>query len=87
MVVVIEIAIQDPAQSGAMENNDVIQALAPNGTDQALRVGVLPRILGRRQDFVNAHPFRQVTELLSINAVAVAQQVPGALSHEKASKS
>ena len=75
--VVIEIAIQDPAQSGAMANNDVIQAFAPNGTDQALRVGVLPRALGRRQDFVNAHPIRQVTELLSINAVAVAQQVPG----------
>ena len=46
--VVIEIAIQDPAQSGAMENNDVIQAFAPNGTDQALRVGVLPRVIAAR---------------------------------------
>ncbi len=40
--VVFEIILQDPAQPGLMENDDVVQALPSNGPDQALRVGVLP---------------------------------------------
>src|SRR6266404_5912963 len=38
--VVFEIVLQDPAQPGLTEDNDVIQALPPNGTDQAFRVSV-----------------------------------------------
>jgi hypothetical protein len=34
--VVFEIVLEDPAQPGLMENNDGIQAFAPNGPDQAL---------------------------------------------------
>jgi hypothetical protein len=41
--IVFEIVFQYPAQPGLMENDDVIQAFAPNGTNQAFRVGVLPR--------------------------------------------
>ena len=37
---VFEIVLQDPAQPGRMEDNDVVQALPSNGSDQALRVGV-----------------------------------------------
>ena len=40
--VVFEIVLQDPAQPGLMEDNDVIQTLPSNGTDQAFRVGLLP---------------------------------------------
>src|SRR5260370_2962144 len=74
--VVFEIALQDAAQPGLMEDNDVVQALAPNGTDETLNVGILPRALRCSQDFVNAHPSSCLTKLLSIDCVAVAQQVP-----------
>ena len=40
--VVFEIVLQDSAQPGRMEDNDMIQAFAPDGPDQAFRVGVLP---------------------------------------------
>src|SRR5713101_2443984 len=73
--VVFEIILQDPAQPGLMENNDVIQALPSNGPDQALRVGVLPWWSRSSQDFPNAHPFRRVTELLPVNTVAIPQQI------------
>src|SRR6267378_5111407 len=72
--VVFEIAVQHPAQPGLMEDDDVVQALPSNGPDQALRVGILPWGSRRSEDFPNAHPFRGLTELLSVNTIAVAQQ-------------
>jgi hypothetical protein len=37
------------------EDDDMVQALAPDGADEALREGVLPRAVRRRQDFTDAH--------------------------------
>ena len=73
--VVFEIILQNPAQPGLMENNDVIQAFATDGAHQSFRKGILPRRSRRSQDFPNAHRFRRLTELLTVHAVAVAQQV------------
>ena len=73
--VVFEIILQNPAQPGLMENNDVIQAFATDGAQQSFRKGILPRRSRRSQDFPNAHRFRRLTELLTVHAVAVAQQV------------
>src|SRR5258708_38606739 len=44
--VVIEIILEYSAQPSLMEDNDVVQAFAPNGTDETLNVGILPRALG-----------------------------------------
>src|SRR5438105_10898626 len=41
--VVFEIILQNPAQPGLMENNDVIQAFATDGAHQSFRKGILPR--------------------------------------------
>ena len=41
--VVFEIILQNPAQSGVMENDDVIQAFATDGAHQSFRKGILPR--------------------------------------------
>ncbi len=57
LFVVFEIIFQDPAQPSLMEDNDVIEAFSSNRSDQPLNIGVLPRALGRSQDFVNAHRF------------------------------
>ena len=74
--VVIEIVLEDSTQPGLMEDNDVVQAFAPNGTDEPFDIGILPRALRCSQDFVNAHPFRRLAEFLSVRAVAVAQEIP-----------
>src|SRR5437879_9548956 len=81
---VFEIILQNPAQPGLMENDDVIQAFATDGAHQSFRKGILPRRSRRSQDFPNAHRFRRLTELLTVRAVAVAQQVTRALSQGKA---
>src|SRR5205814_5620799 len=49
--VVFEIILQNPAQPGLMENNDVIQAFATDGAHQSFRKGILPRRSRRSQDF------------------------------------
>jgi hypothetical protein len=38
-----------------VEDDDVIETLAANGSDHAFDVRILPRTRGRRHDFTNAH--------------------------------
>ena len=54
-VVVREVASQGTAEVLLAEDDDVIQTLAPDGADEALGEGVLPRAVRRRQDFTDAH--------------------------------
>ena len=42
-LVVFEVALQNSTQPSLMEDNDVIQAFAPNGTNQPFDIGILPR--------------------------------------------
>ena len=53
----------------------MIQALTPNGTDQAFDVRILPRRLRSGENFLHTQPLGCLTKLSSIAAVAVAQQV------------
>ena len=41
-LVVFEIRLQDATQTGFMQDDDVVQALPPNRSDQSLNVGILP---------------------------------------------
>ena len=76
MFVVLEVIFQDATQSVFIEDNDVIQAFAPNGTDQPLDIGVLPRAARRSKNFVNAHPFGTLRKLLPVYSIAVTEQIP-----------
>jgi hypothetical protein len=57
------------------EDEDVIQALTPDGTDQALRKRVLPRAVRRCEDFRDAHTVHAMPELLAVDPVTIAQEV------------
>lgn len=62
----------------------MIQALTPDGTDQAFDVRILPRRLPSSENFLHAQPLGSLTKLSSIAAVAVAQQVSrGAIPRER----
>jgi hypothetical protein len=66
-----------------MEDNDMIHAFPPNGPDQPFDIGILPRALGCSQDFPNAHPSCRFTKRLSVDGVAVTQQISrGIVSRE-----
>lgn len=59
----------------------MIQALSPNGTNDVLHVRVLPRRAISRQNFLNAkHPYPS-GEYLSVNCIAVAEQIPRFFVH------
>ena len=54
------------------EDENVIQTLAPDRTDQALRERVLPGAVWRREDFVDLHALHSVPKLLAIDLVTIA---------------
>ena len=74
-VVVREVASQDTAQVLFAEDDDVIQAVAPDGADEALREGVLPWAVWRCQDFDDAHALEAVPEHATVDRVPVAEEV------------
>ena len=57
------------------ENENVIQTLAPDGTDEALREGILPRAVRRGEDFLDPHALHTVVKLFSVDLVAIAEEI------------
>ena len=76
LLVVFKVAAQNLSQVLLSQHDDVVQALPPNGTDQSLRKSVLPRALWCGEHFDHAHFCYAVPELLTVNSIAVADQVP-----------
>jgi hypothetical protein len=74
-VVVSEVAGQDAAEVSLAENEHVIQALAPDRTDQALSEWILPRAVRCRENFLDPHALRAVPKWLTVDAVAVAEEI------------
>src|SRR3989454_2509960 len=74
-VVVREVASQGAAQVPFAKNADVIQTLAPDGADEPLREGVLPRALRRREDFTNTPALHALPEHVTVDRVAIAEEI------------
>ena len=55
----------------------MIQALASDRADEALREGVLPRALGRRQDFIDPYALHALPEHVTVDRVAIAEEIGG----------
>src|SRR5260370_29582349 len=61
-VIVREVRGQDASQVPLAENDDMIQALAPQRTDEALRKGILPRAARGREEFLDPHTLYALTK-------------------------
>jgi hypothetical protein len=59
------------------KDENMIQALASDRADEALREGVLPRALGRRQDFIDPYALHAVPEHVTVDRVAIAEEIGG----------
>ena len=70
-LIVIEVGLQDAPQTGFIEDDHMIQALAPNRANQALDIGILPGRLWCRENLPNTQPVRRFTELLSVAPVPI----------------
>src|SRR5262249_26094484 len=53
----------------------MVEAIAPDGTDQPLDISVLPRRARSCENFLNLHRLGRLRKRFSIAAIAVAQQV------------
>src|SRR6516165_8200443 len=53
----------------------MVEALAPNRADEPFHEWILPRTLGRCEDFVDAQAVYSVSEGLAIDGVAIAEEV------------
>ena len=54
MVVIVEVPGKDSTQVGFVEDDEVVQAFAANGTDESFAVRVLPGRLGGSGNFLDA---------------------------------
>src|SRR5437879_9929021 len=75
LVRVREVAGQEAAQVPFAKDEDVIQALAPDGADEPLREGVLPWAVRHREDFTDAHALHALPEHVTVDRVAIAEEV------------
>jgi len=57
------------------ENENVIQTLAPDRTDEALGERILLRAVRRCEDFVDLHALHSGPKLLAVDLVTVAQEI------------
>ena len=67
------------------EDEDMIQALAPDRADAPLREGILPRAVRRGKDFLDTHPLHAVPKLLAVDLIGVAEEIGRAESSGKGS--
>ena len=75
LMVIGEIAGQDAVEVSLAEHEHVIQALAPDGADEPLREGILPRALRRRENFIDAHALYAMPELLTVDLVTISEEI------------
>ena len=57
-----------------VKDDDVIETLAPNGSDHAFDIRVLPRTRWRRDDFIDAHAGDSTSEEVAIDGISIPQE-------------
>ena len=74
ILIVIDVRSQLAFQRSFVEDDHVVQALSPDGTDQALRERILPGALRRGLDLFDAHCLHAVPTDLAIDSIPIVQQ-------------
>ena len=78
-VVMDKVARKDAPEMAFVEDDHVVETLAPNRADDSLDVRISPRRSGRSDDFLDAHVLDAIVEGLAVDAVAVAEDEPRSL--------
>jgi hypothetical protein len=74
-MVIGKVAGQDSAQVSFAQDENVVETLAPDRTDQALGERILPGAVRRREDFVDAHALHAVPKELAEDLVTITQEI------------
>ncbi len=75
-MVIVEVGGKNPPQVPLIEDDDLVQALAPDRTDDPFDVRILPGGSGSRHDLLDAHGGYRGPEGGAVNAVSVPDKVP-----------
>jgi hypothetical protein len=67
-----------------MEDDEMVQTFPSDRANETLAIGILPRGMRSGEHLLNPHRMAGCRELLTINSIAIAQQVACALSQGKA---
>src|ERR1700674_5014849 len=73
-MIISEIRGQQTPQMALAEDDDVVQTLAPDGSDQSFRIRIVPRARRAGEHFADAHAGDPAPEHVAIDGVAIAQQ-------------
>ncbi len=73
-LIIVKIGSQNAAQAALVEDEDMVETLAPNGADQPFDISILPGRTSSREDFVDAHGARCCAKQLAVAGIAVAQK-------------
>ena len=74
-VIVLEGIAQDAPQVLLSENDDVVEAVPPKGTDHALAVRILPRGPRRGENLLDSHRTHSSNEVRAVDLVSVPDDV------------
>ena len=74
-MVIIQIRSNRSPQGGFVENDHVIQAFAADRTDHTLNIRALPGRTRRTEDLSNVHGVELLLKGISINSIAITQQI------------
>src|ERR1700756_1122599 len=77
LMIVIEEISKVPVKASFVEYDDVVQALAANGSDDPFDVSALPRRARSGQDLFDTHGLDLMNEVPPKDPVAIPQQVAG----------
>jgi len=62
-VIVREVRGEEASQVPLAQNDDMVQALAPDRADESLREGILPRAVRGRENFTDSHARHTLPEV------------------------
>src|ERR1700736_3446472 len=82
-IVIVRIVFQNPAQMCLAENNDVIQALAPDRSDQPLGKAILPWRGWCNWLISDAHGAKSACDNGAVDPIAIADEVARSLIPRK----
>jgi hypothetical protein len=79
VVIISKVAGQDAREMPLVEDHYVVQALPADTPDQSLHIWVLPRTPWGDDDLLDAHVLDTLPKGCAIDAVPIAEEIPGRL--------
>ena len=74
-MVVVEVPGENVPQVAFVQDNDVIEAVSPDATNQAFDVRILPWAARGGEDLFDAHALDASPKMLAIDRIAIPEQV------------